>query len=57
VLPPRQQVMLMRGTIDKEHAMAEAHRIAFVGIDIGKLVPRRRSRWARRHRAAAEVVT
>jgi hypothetical protein len=47
----------MRGTIDKEHAMAEAHRIAFVGIDIGKLVPRRRSRWARRHRAAAEVVT
>src|SRR5207245_11605811 len=30
--------MLMRGTKDKEHAMAEALRnsIAFVGIDIGK---------------------
>jgi transposase len=26
----------MRDTKDKEHAMAEAHRIAFVGIDIGK---------------------
>jgi len=36
VLPPQQQVMLMRGTKDKEHAMAEALRIAFVGIDIGK---------------------
>ena len=33
---PQQQVMLMRGTKDKEHAMAEALRIAFVGIDIGK---------------------
>src|SRR5467141_3262048 len=27
---------MMRGTKDKEHAMAEALRIAFVGIDIGK---------------------
>ena len=36
MLPPQQQVMLMRGTKDKEHAMAEALRIAFVGIDIGK---------------------
>ena len=35
MLPPQQQVM-MRGTKDKEHAMAEALRIAFVGIDIGK---------------------
>jgi hypothetical protein len=26
----------MRGTKDKEHAMAEALRIALVGIDIGK---------------------
>jgi hypothetical protein len=34
--PAQQQVMLMRGTKDKEHAMAEALRIAFVGIDIGK---------------------
>ena len=38
MLPPQQQVMLMRGTKDKEHAMAEAlkNSIAFVGIDIGK---------------------
>jgi transposase len=38
VLPPHQQAMLVRGTKDKEHAMAEAlkNSIAFVGIDIGK---------------------
>jgi transposase len=37
-LPPQQQAMLVRGTKDKERAMAEAlkNSIAFVGIDIGK---------------------
>jgi hypothetical protein len=41
--PPHQQAMLVRGTQDQEHAMAEALKksIAVVGIDIGKkLVPR-----------------
>jgi hypothetical protein len=38
VLPPHQQAMLVRGTKDKEPAMAEAlkNSICFVGIDIGK---------------------
>ena len=36
MLLPRQQAKLARGAKDKEHAMAEALRIAFVGIDIGK---------------------
>jgi transposase len=38
VLPPHQQAMLVRGTKDKEHAMAEAlnRSIVFAGIDIGK---------------------
>ena len=38
MLPPHQQVMLARGTKDKEHAMAEAlkNSICFVGIDVGK---------------------
>ena len=38
MLLPHQQVMLARGTKDKEHAMAEAlkNSICFVGIDVGK---------------------
>jgi transposase len=38
VLLPHQQATLVRGTKDKEHAMAEAlnHSITFAGIDIGK---------------------
>ena len=38
MLPPQQQAMLVRGTKDKEPAMAEAlkNSIAVVGIDIGK---------------------
>ena len=38
MLPPHQQAMLVRGTTDKEPAMADAPKqsIAFVGIDIGK---------------------
>jgi transposase len=38
VLLPRQQVMLVRGAKDKEHAMSQTLKtaIAVVGIDIGK---------------------
>jgi hypothetical protein len=38
VLPPHQQALLVRGTEDQEHAMAEALKksIAVVGIDISK---------------------
>src|SRR3984893_16921044 len=52
--------MLARGTKDKEHAMAEAlkNSICFVRRHRRwqEFVPRRGSRWGRRHRAAAEVV-
>jgi hypothetical protein len=38
VLPLRQQVVLARGTVDKEHAMSQRFNtaIAVIGIDIGK---------------------
>jgi hypothetical protein len=59
LLPPHQQAILVRGTKDKEHAVAEALKksITFVGVDVRQeLVPRRWSRRVRCNRAAAEVV-